>query len=75
MRSWVCSSTQSLIDVSPRSARAQIASAINIVIQVGRLADGRRRVLSLSELIGMAIHTSRQPMLMPRRSGLIPARS
>jgi len=41
------------IDISPRSARAQIASAINVVIQVGRLADGKRRLLSLSELIGM----------------------
>jgi pilus assembly protein CpaF len=41
------------IDVPPRSARAQIASAINVVIQVGRLSDGRRRLLSLSELTGM----------------------
>jgi pilus assembly protein CpaF len=41
------------IDIAPRSARAQIASAINVVIQVGRLADGKRRLLSLSELIGM----------------------
>ncbi|HEX6218457.1 MAG TPA: CpaF family protein, partial [Sphingomicrobium sp.] len=32
------------IDVPPRSARAQIASAINVVIQVGRLADGRRKL-------------------------------
>ncbi|SCW85067.1 pilus assembly protein CpaF [Sphingobium faniae] len=41
------------IDISPRSARAQIASAINVVVQVGRLADGRRRLLSLSEITGM----------------------
>ena len=41
------------IDISPRSARAQIASAINIVIQVGRLSDGRRKVLSISEITGM----------------------
>ena len=41
------------IEVSPRSARAQIASAIHVVIQVGRLADGGRRVLSLSEITGM----------------------
>lgn len=41
------------IDIAPRSARAQIASAINVVIQVGRLADGKRRLMSLSELIGM----------------------
>jgi len=41
------------IDIAPRSARAQIASAINVVIQVGRLSDGKRRLMSLSELIGM----------------------
>lgn len=41
------------IDIPARSARAQIASAINVVIQIGRLSDGRRRLLSLSELTGM----------------------
>ncbi len=41
------------IDISPRSARSQIASAINVVIQVARLNDGRRRLVSLSELTGM----------------------
>lgn len=41
------------IDISPRSARAQIASAINVVIQVARLADGRRRLTSIAEITGM----------------------
>jgi len=41
------------IDIPAKSARAQIASAINVVIQVARLADGRRKVVSLSELTGM----------------------
>jgi len=41
------------VDISAHSARAQIASAINVVIQVARLADGRRRLVSLSELTGM----------------------
>jgi pilus assembly protein CpaF len=41
------------IDISARSARAQIGSAINIVLQIGRLSDGTRKVLSLSELTGM----------------------
>ena len=41
------------IEISPRSARGQMASAINVVIQIGRLADGSRRLLSLSELTGM----------------------
>jgi pilus assembly protein CpaF len=41
------------IDISARSSRAQIASAIDAVVQVGRLSDGHRRVMSLSELTGM----------------------
>ena len=41
------------VEISPRSARAQIASAINVVVQIGRLSDGRRKLLSLSELTGM----------------------
>jgi pilus assembly protein CpaF len=41
------------IDMPARSARAQIASAVNVVVQVGRISDGRRKVLSVSELTGM----------------------
>jgi pilus assembly protein CpaF len=41
------------IEISAASARAQIASAVNIVIQIGRHADGRRRMLSLAEITGM----------------------
>src|SRR5215470_5418741 len=33
--------------------RSQIASAINVVVQVQRLPDGKRRVTSLSEITGM----------------------
>ena len=41
------------IEISPRSARSQISSAIHAVIQVARLSDGRRRLVSLSEITGM----------------------
>ncbi|CAN7382788.1 CpaF family protein [Phenylobacterium sp. LjRoot225] len=41
------------IDVSPRSMRAQIASAINVVVQLRRFSDGSRRVVSLQEIEGM----------------------
>jgi pilus assembly protein CpaF len=41
------------IDIPARSARAQIASAIHVVVQVARLSDGRRKLVSLSELSGM----------------------
>ncbi|MBV8972727.1 MAG: CpaF family protein [Sphingomonadaceae bacterium] len=41
------------IDISPRSAREQIASAIHVVLQLERLSDGRRRLTSLAEVTGM----------------------
>jgi pilus assembly protein CpaF len=41
------------LDISPRSVRQQIASAINVVVQVERQEDGRRRVVSISEITGM----------------------
>jgi pilus assembly protein CpaF len=41
------------IDIPARSARAQIASAIHVVVQVSRLSDGRRKLLSVSEITGM----------------------
>ena len=41
------------LDMPARSTRSQIASAIHVVVQVARLVDGRRRLVSLSELTGM----------------------
>jgi pilus assembly protein CpaF len=41
------------LEISPRSIRQQIASAVHVVIQVERMDDGRRRVVSISELVGM----------------------
>jgi pilus assembly protein CpaF len=41
------------MELSPRSIRQQIASAIHIVVQVERLEDGRRRVSSIAEIVGM----------------------
>jgi pilus assembly protein CpaF len=41
------------LDMPARSIRAQISSAIHVVIQVARLADGRRKLISVSELTGM----------------------
>jgi pilus assembly protein CpaF len=40
-------------DISPRSIRQQIASAIHVVVQAERMEDGRRRVVSISEITGM----------------------
>jgi pilus assembly protein CpaF len=41
------------LEISARSIRGQLASAVNVVIQVERLEDGRRRVVSVSEIVGM----------------------
>ncbi|MFN7175800.1 MAG: CpaF family protein, partial [Thermaurantiacus sp.] len=41
------------IDITSKSARAQIASAIHVVLQLERLSDGRRRLTSISEISGM----------------------
>jgi len=37
----------------PRAVKEQVASAINLVIQIARHSDGTRRVTSLSEITGM----------------------
>ncbi len=41
------------MQLPPKSARAQISSALAAVIQVARLTDGRRKVVSLHEITGM----------------------
>jgi pilus assembly protein CpaF len=41
------------INFPTKALRSQISSAIDIVIQVERMEDGRRRVVSLQEINGM----------------------
>ena len=41
------------LGIPQRAAREQIASAIDVVVQVTRLSDGRRRLISLQEVTGM----------------------
>ncbi len=41
------------LDLPERAMRQQITSAINIVIQVSRLGDGSRKVMQVSEIVGM----------------------
>ena len=36
-----------------RAVRQQIASAIGLVVQISRMSDGSRRVVSLAEITGM----------------------
>lgn len=41
------------IDLPIKSMRSQIASAINVVIQLTRMSDGTRRLVSIQEITGM----------------------
>ena len=41
------------MNMPTKVARAQIASAIGVIIQVNRLTDGRRKVMSIAETTGM----------------------
>jgi len=59
------------IDISPKSARAQIAAAIHVVLQLSRLVDGSRRVISLSEVTGMEGETVlMQEIFRYKRTGI-----
>ena len=44
--------------LSDKAMRQQIASAIDIVIQIARLSDGTRRITSISEITGMEGETT-----------------
>ncbi|MFZ3127557.1 MAG: ATPase, T2SS/T4P/T4SS family, partial [Rhodoferax sp.] len=41
------------VSVPPKVMRQQISSAISAIIQIGRLTDGRRKLISMQEVVGM----------------------
>ena len=41
------------MNMPPKVARAQISSAVSVIVQVNRMTDGRRKVTSISEITGM----------------------
>jgi pilus assembly protein CpaF len=41
------------MNLPERTVRQQISSAISIVVQVSRMSDGTRKVVSISEIVGM----------------------
>ena len=41
------------LNIPDRAVRNQIASAVNLIVQVSRLADGTRKVTAISEITGM----------------------
>jgi len=41
------------VNLPTKAARAQIATALDMIVQVSRMSDGKRRVTSIAEVIGM----------------------
>jgi pilus assembly protein CpaF len=41
------------LNLPERAVRQQIASAINLIVQISRMPDGTRKVVSLTEVTGM----------------------
>ena len=57
--------------LSDRAMRQQIASAVDVVIQVARLTDGTRRITSISEITGMEGETvTMQEIFQFERAGI-----
>jgi pilus assembly protein CpaF len=57
--------------LSDRAMRQQVASALNLVVQVARMSDGSRRVTSISEITGMEGETiTMQEIFMYERTGV-----
>jgi pilus assembly protein CpaF len=40
-------------DLPVRAIREQVSSAVNIIVQIARLRDGTRKVIAVSEIVGM----------------------
>ncbi len=58
-------------NLEPRAVRQQIASAITVVIQITRLTDGSRKLVSLQEVTGMEGEIiSMQEIFKFKRSGM-----
>jgi pilus assembly protein CpaF len=61
------------LNIPEKAIRQQIASAINVVVQVSRLSDGTRKVMAISELTGMEGEViTMQDIFRFDRSGLGP---
>jgi pilus assembly protein CpaF len=41
------------LNIPERAVRHQLASALHAVVQIARLADGTRKVITISEVVGM----------------------
>jgi pilus assembly protein CpaF len=61
------------IEMPIKAVRAQIASAVNLIVQASRLQDGSRRMVSITEVTGMEGEViSMQEVFRYQRTGLRP---
>jgi pilus assembly protein CpaF len=61
------------LTLSERTVRQQIASAITVVVQISRMSDGSRKVMSISEVTGMEENIiSMQDVFVFQRKGISP---
>jgi len=59
------------MNLTPKAVRQQIASAITVIVQVGRLMDGKRKITSILEITGMEGETiTSQEIFGFRQTGL-----
>ena len=59
------------LNIPERAVRQQIASAIHAVIQIARLSDGTRKVITISEVTGLSEDSiAMQDIFMFERSGI-----
>jgi pilus assembly protein CpaF len=61
------------LNIPEKAIRQQIASAVNLIVQVSRLADGTRKVTAISELTGMEGEViTMQDIFLFERTGIGP---
>ncbi|MBA3914652.1 MAG: CpaF family protein [Acidobacteriales bacterium] len=59
------------LNIPERAVRQQIASAIHVVVQIARLADGSRKVIAISEVTGIEVEgITMQDMFIFERRGI-----
>ena len=61
------------LNIPEKAIRQQISSAVDVIVQVSRMADGTRKVIAVSELTGMEGEViTMQDLFLFERTGLAP---
>ena len=61
------------LNIPERAVRQQISSAVNLIVQISRMADGTRKVVAVTELTGMEGDViTMQDLFLFERTGLGP---